>query len=620
MAGPKHSELPAVVVPQHLWLRSARPTQGKVVQWALPGVLIVAGLLASATTVRVSLVLAGLSAFLLLPSLVIGQLEKIGREVAAADNRRAEWLLRDLPERPIVRLFAPVAWRSLQAALLHLKLGDGRQAAQEFAETARLCGQPDAVMLVSAQAHALVLAGERARARELLQKLAQANLLGPRDHLDLGIVLLIESKKFKQALSYIEVARKTIGDHPRVLAAQALALQKNEHIDEAQVLLEQVQIALKDAPHDPIAEDLVKRTRKAMQDYLEAQLRRERRARSRRTTIVVSSEAAASEIVSGEISGNTEPTPSEMAQAAEARAEAEPMKRFSHAEPTPSPAFLPSREADAPKPREADAPRPREADAPQPGLEIDLYSAPHTSAPSLSELLKDRPQAPKSSEAPAAESSGTAEGAPAATATPPKSEAPQSVLEAVASLTVGAPKTEAPAEVPAEAPKTEEPAEVKTEAPVAEVPAEAPKTATPVAPDVEGPKVAPKIEAPVLPPITPGRTGTLSSLIPPRPAAAAESTGADKPAESDAPVMRRRQTLIGTLPGGEPSKPPAPSLPSLASVAPPTGGPLPTGLPRTGLPTRSPTRLDLPAIGANPTPNAAPPVFKPPPKPDDKKS
>ena len=82
--------------------------------------------------------------------------------------------------------------------------------------------------------HALVVAGNFADARELLQRLAKENMLVSRDQLDLGIVLLVESqKKNKQALAYIEAARKTIGDHPRVLAAMALALQKTERIDEA---------------------------------------------------------------------------------------------------------------------------------------------------------------------------------------------------------------------------------------------------------------------------------------------------------------------------------------------------------------------------------------------------
>jgi tetratricopeptide (TPR) repeat protein len=107
-------------------------------------------------------------------------------------------------------------------------------------------------MLISAQAHALVLAGERTEAYNLLQRLAKENLLGSRDQLDLGIVLLIESqKKNKQALAYIEAARKTIGDHPRVLAALALALQKTERIDEASELLEQVQISLQGGEDRP---------------------------------------------------------------------------------------------------------------------------------------------------------------------------------------------------------------------------------------------------------------------------------------------------------------------------------------------------------------------------------
>lgn len=301
MAAAKHIELPAVVVPPHLWTRSGRPVQGRIVQVVVPGALVVAGLLASGTATRVGLVLAGLGLFLLLPAMVLGRLERLGREAQAADPKAAAALLRTLRHKPVVKFFAPHAWLTLQEAILQLKTGEGKSAAANFVETARLVRQPDAVMLLSAQAHALVVAGERAEAREILQRLAKENLIGPRDQLDLGIVLLVESKKNKQALAYIEAARKTIGDHPRVLAAMALALQKTERIDEASELLEQVQIALQGGEADPVVEDLVKRARKGLQAFIEAQLRRERRSRSRRTTIVVSSDLAASEIVSGEI-------------------------------------------------------------------------------------------------------------------------------------------------------------------------------------------------------------------------------------------------------------------------------------------------------------------------------
>ncbi len=302
MAAAKHIELPAVSVPSHLWQRSGRPMQGRIVQVVLPGALIVVGLLVSGTVLRVVLVLTGLALFLLLPAIVLARLERLGRDVQVASPKAAGELLQRLPGKPVVHFFAPAAWRTLHEGILQLKVGEGRLAAANFAETARLIRQPEAVMLVSAQAHALVVAGNFVDARELLQRLAKENMLVSRDQLDLGIVLLIESqKKNKQALAYIEAARKTIGDHPRVLAALALALQKTERIDEASELLEQVQIIQQGADVDPVVEDLVKRARKGLQTFIEAQLRRERRSRSRRTTIVVSSDLAASEIVSGEI-------------------------------------------------------------------------------------------------------------------------------------------------------------------------------------------------------------------------------------------------------------------------------------------------------------------------------
>ncbi|PCC70952.1 hypothetical protein SAMN02745121_02581 [Nannocystis exedens] len=578
MAGPKHSELPAVVVPQHLWLRSARPVQGKVVQWVVPGVLILVGLLMSTTALRVSFVLAGFGVFLLLPGLVTSRLEALGREVLAADRSRASELVTELPERPIVRLFAPAGWRSLQLALLNLKLGDGHAAAAGFAETAELCGQPEAVMLISAQAHAHVLAGERGKARELLQKLTQAGLLGPRDQLDLGIVLLIESKKFKQALSYIEAARKTIGDHPRIMAAQALALQKLERIDEASVLLEQVQIAIKDAAVDSVTDDLIKRARKGLQDYLEAQLRRERRARSRRTTIVVSSEAAASEIVSGEIGGGGEPTSSETGMNNEPRSEApEPSRRFAPVE-VPTPVAEPAKPA---------APIERDPDAPRPGLEIDLFSTPHTSALPLSELLKDKNSEDSKPRIDSVAAALSAE-VPAGPTAPPSLIVPDigNTPLPVAPPVIGAPRVGGTMPfTPGTAP------EVKPAAPAAPPPAPTPRATSLF------------MAGPVTPP----------TAAPP----------AAKP-DSDAPTMRRRQTLLGVLPTNEPSKPPAPSLPSLNNVAappPPAGAPFAPAMPRSGLPTRGTTRLDLPAIGTPPPNPAGPaPVFRAPPKPGAAKS
>jgi tetratricopeptide (TPR) repeat protein len=300
-ASPKHVELPPVVVPPHLWARSERPVAGRAIQIAIPGAFVIAGLAAPTTAARIGLITSALILAFLVPGLVQYALEGLGAKVTAARRSTAAELRRGLRGRLFVRLFAPAAWTALQEAQLALRLGDGQTAANGYAETARLCKRPDAVMLISAQAHALVVAGDRKAAREFLDKLAAAKLLGPRDQLDLGIVMLLEShKRSRQAMAYIEAARKTIGDHPRVIAAMALGLQRAERIDEAAALLERAQISQQEEP-DPLVEELITRARRDMRRYIEAQLRRERRARSRRTTVVVTSEHAVSEVVSGEI-------------------------------------------------------------------------------------------------------------------------------------------------------------------------------------------------------------------------------------------------------------------------------------------------------------------------------
>ncbi len=263
--------------------------------------LIIAGLLASGSA-RVALIGAGIVLLVLIPALIQHRLEALAERVSEANREQAAELQRTFKSRALVSLFAPSAWVTLQDAQLALRLGDGNAAARLFAETARRCRRPDAVMLVSAQAHALVVANDRKGARELLNTLAAAKLLGPRDQLDLGIVLLLETnKKSRQAMAYLEAARKTIGDHPWVGAAMALGLQRAERVDEAAELLEKAQMSLQDEP-DAVVEVMVHRARREMRRYIEAQLRRERRARSRRATVIVTSEHAVSEIISGEIS------------------------------------------------------------------------------------------------------------------------------------------------------------------------------------------------------------------------------------------------------------------------------------------------------------------------------
>jgi hypothetical protein len=557
MAAAKHIELPAVVVPPHLWLRSKRPTPGKILQAVLPGMLVVAGLLASKTALRVSLVIAGIGLYLLLPALILGQLEKIGREVQAADRKQAAELLRSLRGRTVVQFFAPHAWLTVQEGILSLKAGDGRTAAANFAETARLVQQPDAVMLISAQAHALVLAGDRVEARDLLQRLAKENLASPRDLLDLGIVLLIETKKHKQAQTYIETARKTIGDHPRVMASLALALLKAERIDEASEILEQVQVVLsaKGADVDPVADDVAKRVSKGLQAVIEAQLRRERRNRSRRTTIVVSSDLAASEIVSGEIGAG------DQAQLDN------PTQGFKPAEPAPSVVSAMSVESEL-----TDAERkmlniPESRGRREPTSKVDSKSD-GASMPDIS--FED------SAAHPSASSSGSSN----------KSEA---------------------ARAPASKPVTGEPS----------APTE-PTSKVPSGPLVDSLLTAlfDEPEKPAASGVSPGLINPASSVTTPSVSVPAMNTPSaappaaplpppDRPIETDVPVFRRRQTLTAipvasdkssSVPAPSQSDPPSPSFVVGSSLS--------------SLPTRSTRIIETSSIGG--APRTTTPVFKAP--------
>ncbi len=541
MAAAKHIELPAVVVPRHLWMRSGRPVQGRIVQFALPAVLIVVGLLMTGTALRVGLVLAGLGVFFLLPSLAMGRLERLGLTIQAADRKSAEELLRSLRSKPVVQLFAPHAWLTLQEGVLQLKTGDGKAAAANFVETARLVHQPEAVMLLSAQAHALVVGGERAEARELLQRLAKENLVGPRDQLDLGIVLLTESKKSKQALAYIEAARKSIGEHPRVLAAMALALQKTERIDEASELLEQVQISLQGGEADPVVADLVKRARKGLEGFIEAQLRRERRSRSRRTTIVVSSDLAASEIVSGEIGAGN---PEEQAQL-----------------DNPTTGFRAANEASVISARSVDGELTRE--------ERTMLNIPDqrgrkgkgTKSDAFS-IEEDEPDESDADSVPQAAPAAPQVAAPKVAAAQPAQPAPQPVRAQPAPIV--------PVVTPVAPVVGASPAPSSTASLVDSVltaltaePSGAAATAM-ITPGLINPAV---VAAPVL--INPGKVvPPLPSLLPEPPVPARVVT---PPAEVDVPVFRRKQTMIG--------------LPAVPDV--PLGN-LPTGGNGPGLPTKRP--------------------------------
>jgi hypothetical protein len=80
----------------------------------------------------------GVAAFVLFPWVIQGLLAPIERRVIQANRREATAVLLEIRQRPLVRLFAPYAWATLQEGRLHLRRGDGKAAARAFAETARL--------------------------------------------------------------------------------------------------------------------------------------------------------------------------------------------------------------------------------------------------------------------------------------------------------------------------------------------------------------------------------------------------------------------------------------------------------------------------------------------------
>lgn len=252
-----------VDVPRAVWRRSKRPARGTFFRFTFALTFVLLGVGIPWPEAKLALVALGVAAFVALPALIDARLERIEREeLLGADRAKASALLRGLEQRRLVALFAPHAWVSLQKGRLHLRLGDGRGAARAFAEAARLSGDPEQPALMSAQAHALTISGDRRDARALLGKLENEGTLGPHDHLNLGINL-IEGGRAKQALEHLETAASVLVEHPRVAAARSLALAKADRLEEALEAYTQAE-GLDGLEDDALAPDLLKRARKAL--------------------------------------------------------------------------------------------------------------------------------------------------------------------------------------------------------------------------------------------------------------------------------------------------------------------------------------------------------------------
>ncbi|MCX4244052.1 tetratricopeptide repeat protein [Paraliomyxa miuraensis] len=258
------ADLLDVEVPKSVWSRSGRPLQGRLTRVMFGSTLVLIGLAMPWPVVAYPLILAGVLGFVLIPVLSDLLIERRTPSIRAATKGTAQGLLEALDQSVVVTAFAPDAWVTLQRGRLHLALGDGRAAAQAFADTARIVRDPDLPALRSAQARALMLAGDRAAAREHLQALEKADALSSRDRLDLGVVMLGEAARADQAREHLQAAYEGLGQHPQAAAALAVALARAGEEERALELLQAAETEAGDGDGDELLQDLLKRAQKVL--------------------------------------------------------------------------------------------------------------------------------------------------------------------------------------------------------------------------------------------------------------------------------------------------------------------------------------------------------------------
>ncbi len=286
-------------------MRSGRSWSGTALRLYVALSLVVVGFLQPRFSLAWGLLIGlGVLTFFIFPLVGFALLKPIQRRVEACPKKDAADLLKALRGRWAVRIFAPVAWISLQEGKLQLCLDDGRAAAKAFAATARLSRvsgkKPE---LLSAQAHGLLMAGDRREARMMLQTLAKTETLAARDQLNLGIALVLENGDPGEAEERLSSARETFGDHPRLLAALALAMEKSKRggaealkLFRAARAVIQTEEDRSEVARDLLALELLKRGRKVFR----AQLRgKEKRVRTKSVDKLVRAPAPASTAVLG---------------------------------------------------------------------------------------------------------------------------------------------------------------------------------------------------------------------------------------------------------------------------------------------------------------------------------
>ncbi len=290
MSGPIATLDPATPkIPDELWRQSGTPIYGWLIRGWVAVVLIAGGGVIASVTGSVyawALAPVGIAVFFAIPtlveSLVLNRLAaKVDSVEQSHDADKGHAVLDELRNNATVKMLAPHGWFRVQEGRVHLAVGDGRAAAKAFAEAERVSTHAsDKYPLISARAHALVLAGDRKQARELLAKLRKADALSDLDHLNFGVVLLSEAGHNQEALGHLQQAREAFNDDPRVLAGLVLALQRCDRPEEAAALLGEAEAAV-EASKDQLAQDLLKRAKKGLRPLLKAKQKRARKADKR---------------------------------------------------------------------------------------------------------------------------------------------------------------------------------------------------------------------------------------------------------------------------------------------------------------------------------------------------
>ena len=269
---------------REVWLRSPLPRSGTLIRAGVSALLIVIALVAVPPGIPYWATLAAaLLIFVASPLFVRSALTRQEQRVLSADRGAAGELLSSLPESPLVKHFAPLAWLPLQRGRLHLRRGDGAEADKALTEIGRLSEEGHRPELLALRAQALVVAGEYAKARQFLSKLESDDSLRPIDQLALGVTLLHTRSKPDEAMRQLEAARESLGGHPQVLAGLALAHHRSGDATKAAELLELAEQGIaEEEARDEVAEELVKRTKKALRAFLKTESKRSRKRERRR--------------------------------------------------------------------------------------------------------------------------------------------------------------------------------------------------------------------------------------------------------------------------------------------------------------------------------------------------